>query len=558
MVSNRIPVKMTFVSATGGATPSSGILLINLGLLAIGAVTNAQIIVQPTSAGKLTNLFQVFASTTDPVLTNNSVSVISTVTNPPPVLADLSLIASAAPEPVGVGSNLVYSITISNAGPATASGIVISNHFSANEAFVSANRNNAFLTLPTTFLLVEPNPLAAGASDTYQVVVRPLVAGNLTNLFQISATQTDPVLTNNSVMVVSTVTNPPPPVLADLSLTASAAPEPVGVGSNLVYTLSVTNLGPAAASGVTVSNRIPTGITFVSATGGATPSSGSLLINLGSLATGAVTNAQITVQPTAAGKLTNLFRVFAGTADPVLTNNSASVVSTVTNAPANNSPLDVALSITAAPNPVNAGCPLTYLLTVTNKGSTTATGVVVSNTLPFGVKLVSLLPSQGSATTNRCTDIILFNVGTLPHGDLVTLAIVVIPTVAGCITDKAVAFSQQRDAVPTNNYAQVTTTVSKSGRGCGSGSPPTNCVPVHITCSKPTRDGCVPLQFSATPGRIYAIQYSSDLMTWHTTAPAITATNNCVDWIDAGPPQTPCKPAGDKARYYRVVLLPAN
>jgi hypothetical protein len=71
-------------------------------------------------------------------------------------------------------------------------------------------------------------------------------------------------------------------------------------------------------------------------------------------------------------------------------------------------------------------------------------------------------------------------------------------------------------------------------------------------------NGSVLIEFSAIPGRIYAIQYSSDMATWRTALPAITAPANKVQWIDAGPPKTDSNPAQQSARYYRVVLLAAN
>jgi hypothetical protein len=66
------------------------------------------------------------------------------------------------------------------------------------------------------------------------------------------------------------------------------------------------------------------------------------------------------------------------------------------------------------------------------------------------------------------------------------------------------------------------------------------------------------IEFSAVPGRIYAIQYSRDLVVWRTASPALAAATNLVQWIDAGPPMTDASPALQKSRYYRVVLLPAN
>ena len=70
-------------------------------------------------------------------------------------------------------------------------------------------------------------------------------------------------------------------------------------------------------------------------------------------------------------------------------------------------------------------------------------------------------------------------------------------------------------------------------------------------------NGSVLVEFSAVPGQVYAIQYSSDMVTWLTAVPAITAPANQVQWIDSGPPKTVSSPAQQGARYYRVILLTA-
>jgi uncharacterized repeat protein (TIGR01451 family) len=73
----------------------------------------------------------------------------------------------------------------------------------------------------------------------------------------------DPNLTNNtSVPVITTVT----PV-ADVGI-GKSGPASVLAASNVVYTISVTNFGPSSASGVVVTDSLPAGVTFVSASGG--------------------------------------------------------------------------------------------------------------------------------------------------------------------------------------------------------------------------------------------------------------------------------------------------
>ena len=64
------------------------------------------------------------------------------------------------------------------------------------------------------------------------------------------------------------------------------------------------------------------------------------------------------------------------------------------------------------------------------------------------------------------------------------------------------------------------------------------------------------IEFSTTPGRRYAVQYSTNLTSWITVIPSITAPANKVQWYDDGPPKTQSKPGAVGSRFYRVVELP--
>lgn len=63
------------------------------------------------------------------------------------------------------------------------------------------------------------------------------------------------------------------------------------------------------------------------------------------------------------------------------------------------------------------------------------------------------------------------------------------------------------------------------------------------------------IEFSTTPSRRYAVQYSADMTIWKTAQPVITAAGTRVQWYDDGPPKTESKPAVG-TRFYRVVELP--
>ena len=64
------------------------------------------------------------------------------------------------------------------------------------------------------------------------------------------------------------------------------------------------------------------------------------------------------------------------------------------------------------------------------------------------------------------------------------------------------------------------------------------------------------IEFTATPGRNYAVQYSSNLVNWITATPSVIAPANRVQWYDDGPPKTESKPSTVGSRFYRVIELP--
>ena len=63
---------------------------------------------------------------------------------------------------------------------------------------------------------------------------------------------------------------------ADLSITKTDSADPVLAGTDLTYTLSVTNAGPSDATNVVVSDPVPAGTSFVSADGGGLEAAGTV------------------------------------------------------------------------------------------------------------------------------------------------------------------------------------------------------------------------------------------------------------------------------------------
>lgn len=122
-----------------------------------------------------------------------------------------------------------------------------------------------------------------------------------------------------------------PPPTADLHMTKTALPNLVEAGSNISYTLTVANQGPAAAANVTVTDDLPEGTTFISCSstgGGACSGVGrNRTISFGSLEAGASATitlvARINGSASGGSVVRNTATVSGATADPNQANNSA-------------------------------------------------------------------------------------------------------------------------------------------------------------------------------------------------------------------------------------------
>ena len=250
--------------------------------------------------------------------------------------ADLSITKTDGVAAVAPGGSTTYTIVASNAGPDEANPATVTDTFPAactsvsytstaaggatgNTAAGSGNINDAALNLP------------AGSSVTYTATctISPGAAGTLVNTATVASGTADPNPANNSATDTDTFSA----ASADLSLSKTLTTAgTIEVGDNVVFALTVTNNGPANATGVTVTDTLPAGLTYVSNDCGAVFANPTLTWSVGALAVTASATCNLTATVTQAGPIVNSASATGNESDPTPGNNTGQV--TVSGQPA--------------------------------------------------------------------------------------------------------------------------------------------------------------------------------------------------------------------------------
>src|SRR5439155_1074084 len=273
----------------GGGTRAAGVVTWNIGGLGAGASGTVQMTVQvqsPLPNGTLiTNgSYSIDCNQTAPV----AGAVITTTVTSDPIL---NISKTDAPDPAVAGTDsITYTLSYSNAGNSNATGVVLTDPLPANPVFVSATAGG---TLAAGVVTWNIGAVSAGGSGSVQLVVRvnsPLANGTV-------ITNTGWTIDSNEILpqtgpdATTTVTSSPV-----LNISKTDAPDPVKAGSAITYTISYSNTGMADATGVAITDTVPTNTTFVSATGGGSFAAGIVTWNLGNLPASASGSVQLVVQ----------------------------------------------------------------------------------------------------------------------------------------------------------------------------------------------------------------------------------------------------------------------
>ncbi len=334
-------------------------------------------------------------------LTTPNASATCTITNTHRE-ADLQVTKTAA-APAVPGKSLQWTVIVTNAGPDLVTGATIADTLPAGSTWSALASGGATgFTASGSGSINGTVTMPVGSTITYTVTtpIDPAATGTLSNTATVtppSGGPDDPVPGNNTA--TATVNLAPS---ADLKITKSqASPNPAIPGQPLTWTMTVENLGPSTAVGVTSADTVPssvTGLTFTSSSGSC---SGSAMVTcaLGNMAPNATVTYTITgtLTDTFTGNLVNTATVTSNTSDPDLNNNS-STSTTPTN------PSSLVIAKTNNLTEVVKGANVTYTVTIKNTGGGAATGVAWTDT-PTGLTINSISGGNGTCSPTGCTGV---------------------------------------------------------------------------------------------------------------------------------------------------------
>ncbi|AWA28919.1 hypothetical protein HYN48_01810 [Flavobacterium magnum] len=440
-------------TATNG---TSGIAALNTSIATLGVgasvVYSVTLQVPATFSANFTTTATVTATaTTDSATANNT----APDTDTPLGTADVVLVNTDNQEVYTAGGQAVYTVTVTNNGPSTATGVnvvfplpagITSMTWTGNNTSGSGAVNN---TIPT---------LTVGQTATYTVTVNIPAGftGNLTAQPSIaSTTSVDPVTACARCVDIDTDGTPQ----ADVAITNTDNQGFYVVNNTRVYTMTVTNNGPQTATQVHIQNPLPAGITTMTWTANnSTNGTGGIDVVIPSLANGASITYTVTVTVPAnfSGSLINTATVSTTPADASAANNTATDTDVASSS-------DIVVTNTASNATPGYGTTEQFTVTVTNNGPQAANTIAVANPIPAGVTVMNWTGSNGSSGTGALTNTIQY----LGVGNSVTYTVTIqVPATGNSVVSTATT-TLASDPNPANSTATATMTMTPVNNDIG-------------------------------------------------------------------------------------------
>ncbi|WP_166644434.1 DUF11 domain-containing protein [Microbacterium sp. BK668] len=374
-----------------------------------------------------------------------------------PVATDVAVTKSVDDPAPLVGSDVTFTITASGNGPATATGVVVTDLLPDGDpvnsiVFVSATTTAGTYDSATGAWTI--GSLTTGQTEALTITATVNTGTPFTNTAV--RTRSDQPDRDPSNDVAAVTINPVLPSM-DIAIVKTVDQGRIPLGATATFTVTATNSGPQGAAGVQVRDVLPPGLTFVADAPG-DPDQGTYdpatgIWTIGTLAAGATATRTITVTGSELGSYVNLAAL---TGDPVPpdsnpSNNSDSATLEVVPGVA-----DLAVVKSAFPQTVVVGDEVTYQLQASNLGPDTAFEVRVVDLFPPGAVVLSASASTGTISPDGGT----WTIGTMAPGqqDVTATVTARIDTSGSLVNTATIGSPVVDDPDPSNNSSSATVT----------------------------------------------------------------------------------------------------
>ena len=449
IVVDELPDGLRFISSNIDCVVINNKVTWTVKSLASGENITVEVICEAVGSGDLTNTVNV---TCDENKTNTTGGTPIHVSD----LVDVAIQLSVDNSTPNINGEITLTVTVINYGPSTATEIKgkLNRDFLTGLSIISIDSDGIKFTSQDVLGYALMNILRVNEDGSFEIAslapgeqvsatikARVIHDGNITVDGDVTEHETDSNLLNNHDEVTLTVR---PVTELDVKVTANET-EPT-VGDVIEYTITVSNNGPSNATGIIVNDKLPDGVTYVSddSEGSYDPQTG--VWSFDSLKANETKTLTIKVKVNRAGEITNVVDV-KSRENPKGTTGNATIN-------AKNSKVDLVIAKTVSTTKAYVGDIIVYTITVVNRGTNDATGVLVYEDLLDGLRYIS---DDGNGQYDF--DIGIWNIGTLKSGETRVLNIVVEVTKAGNISN-FVFIDCDQDIIDINSsYDNVTVEV---------------------------------------------------------------------------------------------------
>jgi gliding motility-associated-like protein/uncharacterized repeat protein (TIGR01451 family) len=353
---------------------------------------------------------------------------------------DLEVIKTVNSVVPKVGNVVTFTVEALNNGVIDATSVIVNDLLPSGYTYVSSTVTTGTYDPATGIWTI--GALANAATAKLTVSARINVSGDYKNIASISGGEQDSDLINNTDEVVLT----PDALQANLAIDKTVDNASPVKGNNVVFTIDVQNNGPDNATDVIVNDLLPSGYTYVSHVASVgTYSSSTGIWSIGTLNNTQTAKLTITATVNASGTYNNTANVVATESDPVMGNNSSTVVVNP------DAPLVNLSIVKTAPATLGVaiGDEFDYSIEVKNMGTQLATGIVAIDDLPTYLSFVSATTGYGTVTNSGKK--VTWNIGNLSVGATITLTLRVKAELPGFSSNTATVTSTQPDSDMSNN-----------------------------------------------------------------------------------------------------------